>query len=276
MHAEIASRKDEIAEPCRSLGVARLEILGSAARGTGFDPPARDVDFPAEHESPGRSLVLQAAFPAAGRACRRLGSRGRPGLRAPREPVLAGQHQRRPHVTAAILRGALRLLPDLMPGCSTVARASWTRRGSTSTFTAPGDTAMQRLMERPEGRLVDLPTSASGRQRPSAGISSLAPFERTGVALRHCVQLTAPSKVPTGPMPNREGRARASAKFRCGIRRLWKFASGRTRLMQSSLGASVSQSGRFVLSARNAPSGREFVPICQYARFSARDPQAHS
>lgn len=52
MHAEIASRKDDIAKLCRSYGVARLEIFGSAARGTDFDPDASDADFLVECESP--------------------------------------------------------------------------------------------------------------------------------------------------------------------------------------------------------------------------------
>ena len=45
MHAEIAKRKEEIAEVCRSYGAARLEIFGSAARGTDFDPATSDADF---------------------------------------------------------------------------------------------------------------------------------------------------------------------------------------------------------------------------------------
>ena len=45
MHEEIASRLDEIAGLCRSHGVKRLEIFGSAARGTDFDPERSDADF---------------------------------------------------------------------------------------------------------------------------------------------------------------------------------------------------------------------------------------
>ena len=52
MHAEIASKRNEIAELCRSYGVARLEIFGSAARGTDFDPATSDVDFLVEFNSP--------------------------------------------------------------------------------------------------------------------------------------------------------------------------------------------------------------------------------
>ena len=45
MHAEIASRSEEIAGLCRSHGVIRLEVFGSAARGTDFDPATSDADF---------------------------------------------------------------------------------------------------------------------------------------------------------------------------------------------------------------------------------------
>ena len=50
MHAEIASRKNEIVEICRSYGVVRLEIFGSAARGTDFDSTKSDADFLVEFE----------------------------------------------------------------------------------------------------------------------------------------------------------------------------------------------------------------------------------
>ena len=52
MHAEIASKRNEIADLCRSYGVVRLEIFGSAARGTDFDPATSDVDFLVEFDSP--------------------------------------------------------------------------------------------------------------------------------------------------------------------------------------------------------------------------------
>ena len=45
MHAEIASKRDEIVAVCRSYGVERLDIFGSAARGTDFDPDRSDADF---------------------------------------------------------------------------------------------------------------------------------------------------------------------------------------------------------------------------------------
>ena len=45
MHAEIEKRRPELAALCRRFDVARLEVFGSAARGTDFDPEKSDVDF---------------------------------------------------------------------------------------------------------------------------------------------------------------------------------------------------------------------------------------
>lgn len=44
-HAEIESRKEEIAEICRRHRVERLDLFGSAARGTDFDLETSDADF---------------------------------------------------------------------------------------------------------------------------------------------------------------------------------------------------------------------------------------
>ena len=52
MHAEIAGRKDEIARICRRYGVQRLDLFGSAARGTDFDPETSDADFLVEFQPP--------------------------------------------------------------------------------------------------------------------------------------------------------------------------------------------------------------------------------
>ena len=52
MHAEIESRRDEIIAICRRYRVQRLEVFGSAARGTDFDPEKSDVDFLYEFEPP--------------------------------------------------------------------------------------------------------------------------------------------------------------------------------------------------------------------------------
>lgn len=45
MHAAISSHLDELRRLCRRYGVARLEVFGSAARGSDFDPAASDADF---------------------------------------------------------------------------------------------------------------------------------------------------------------------------------------------------------------------------------------
>ena len=45
MHAAIADKREEPVELCRRFGVARLDVFGFAARGTGFDPETSDADF---------------------------------------------------------------------------------------------------------------------------------------------------------------------------------------------------------------------------------------
>jgi uncharacterized protein len=45
MHAAIACKQTELAALCRRYDVARLEVFGSAARGTDFDPDLSDMDF---------------------------------------------------------------------------------------------------------------------------------------------------------------------------------------------------------------------------------------
>jgi len=45
MYAGIEQRRAELAALCRRFGVARLEVFGSAARGTDFDPARSDADF---------------------------------------------------------------------------------------------------------------------------------------------------------------------------------------------------------------------------------------
>ena len=55
MHAAIADKKNELAELCRRYGVVRLDVFGSAARGTDFDPQTSDADFLVEFH-PGSGL----------------------------------------------------------------------------------------------------------------------------------------------------------------------------------------------------------------------------
>ncbi len=45
MHPSIAEKRDDLAALCRSYGVTRLEVFGSAARGSDFDPAKSDADF---------------------------------------------------------------------------------------------------------------------------------------------------------------------------------------------------------------------------------------
>jgi predicted nucleotidyltransferase len=55
MHALIEQHRDAIADICRRFGVRRLEVFGSAARATDFDPDHSDADFLVEFEA-GSSL----------------------------------------------------------------------------------------------------------------------------------------------------------------------------------------------------------------------------
>lgn len=62
MIAVIGSKKDEIAALCRRLHVRRLEVFGSAARETDFDPAESDVDFLVEFEPGYRADAFNAYF----------------------------------------------------------------------------------------------------------------------------------------------------------------------------------------------------------------------
>ena len=50
MHPTITQNAPEIESICRRYGVRRLDIFGSAARGTDFDPDHSDADFLVEFE----------------------------------------------------------------------------------------------------------------------------------------------------------------------------------------------------------------------------------
>lgn len=45
MQVDIAGQREALAAICKHRGVARLEVFGSAARGTGFDRDRSDADF---------------------------------------------------------------------------------------------------------------------------------------------------------------------------------------------------------------------------------------
>ena len=50
MNPEIEHKRQELSTLCRRYGVTRLEVFGSAARGTDFDPGRSDLDFLAAFE----------------------------------------------------------------------------------------------------------------------------------------------------------------------------------------------------------------------------------
>lgn len=64
MHPAVRDRRDAIAELCRRYRVRRLEVFGSAARGTDFDPVRSDADFLVEFSptADGPSLRLFFGF----------------------------------------------------------------------------------------------------------------------------------------------------------------------------------------------------------------------
>jgi len=45
VQSDIAEKREALAELCRRYGVERLEVFGSAARGTDFDRDRSDADF---------------------------------------------------------------------------------------------------------------------------------------------------------------------------------------------------------------------------------------
>jgi predicted nucleotidyltransferase len=62
MHADIDEKRDAVAALCRRYGVARLEVFGSAARGSDFDPKRSDFDFLVEFESRSELPPLEQFF----------------------------------------------------------------------------------------------------------------------------------------------------------------------------------------------------------------------
>lgn len=49
MHQLIAGKKEVIADICRRHRIEHLEVFGSTARGTDFDPDRSNADFPVEY-----------------------------------------------------------------------------------------------------------------------------------------------------------------------------------------------------------------------------------
>lgn len=52
MHQLVTNKQKEIAAICRKHKVERLEVFGSAARGTDFNSLTSDIDFLVEYQSP--------------------------------------------------------------------------------------------------------------------------------------------------------------------------------------------------------------------------------
>ena len=75
MHAVIADKRDELVALCRHYRVARLEVFGSAARGTDFDPASSDADFLVEFRLRDDRKTLQQYFGFAEALHRALGRR---------------------------------------------------------------------------------------------------------------------------------------------------------------------------------------------------------
>ena len=62
MHPAIAEKQDELADLCRQYDVVRLEVFGSAARGTDFYPDTSDADFLVEFNRDGELRPLEQFF----------------------------------------------------------------------------------------------------------------------------------------------------------------------------------------------------------------------
>ena len=50
MHTAISGKKEQLAELCQRFDVNKLEVFGSAARGTDFNPLTSDADFLVEFD----------------------------------------------------------------------------------------------------------------------------------------------------------------------------------------------------------------------------------
>jgi predicted nucleotidyltransferase len=88
VQADIAEKRDALAELCRRYGVERLEVFGSAARGAGFDRNRSDADFLVTFKPAARNDL--AAFADLKEALERL--LGRPVDLVEREAVEASRN----------------------------------------------------------------------------------------------------------------------------------------------------------------------------------------
>jgi predicted nucleotidyltransferase len=62
MHAKIAESREALVALCERYDVARLDVFGSAARGTDFDPAVSDADFLVEFKAGSRLAPLEQFF----------------------------------------------------------------------------------------------------------------------------------------------------------------------------------------------------------------------
>lgn len=62
MHPSIEEHRTDIATLCRRYGVQRLEVFGSAARATDFDPTTSDADFLVSFDTPNKLPPLEQFF----------------------------------------------------------------------------------------------------------------------------------------------------------------------------------------------------------------------
>jgi uncharacterized protein len=62
MHEAILKNRKQIQALCRAFNVSRLEVFGSAARATDFDPARSDADFLVEFFKPSRIGSLDEYF----------------------------------------------------------------------------------------------------------------------------------------------------------------------------------------------------------------------
>jgi len=62
MHRLIADNRAAISALCRHYGVSKLEVFGSAARGTDFDEVLSDADFLVQYRRPAKLPPLEEFF----------------------------------------------------------------------------------------------------------------------------------------------------------------------------------------------------------------------
>ena len=135
MHAAISDKKDELAELCRRYGVARLEVFGSAARGTDFDPQSSDADFLVEFRLDDGRAPLRQYLDFAEALRRTLGRSRRPGrVRRGPEPLSARGHRQVARAGLCVLTPVSCWRTPTGPArISSVSSKAWTARRTLAT-----------------------------------------------------------------------------------------------------------------------------------------------